>query len=247
MPAAAVAKSPPRQTFQLRLATVVLLGGIAVLMGGGHGGRLSAQPQPATAIDGDTLQIDGEVVQLFGIDAPELGQLCKRGSLTWHCGREAAEDLQKRIDLGGGRVDCRPPRGASAADATPFPARVCEIGQEDLALAMVETGYAVALPAGGPGYQDAQAYAKEAGIGIWRGTFDLPEAWRLLEVSDPDRWQASADCLVKGSIDAAGERLYAVPLDRGYRQIELDPARGERAFCSDEDASAAGWRRPGEP
>ena len=35
-------------------------------------------------IDADTLQVDGKVVQLYGIDAPELGQLCESGGSLWH-------------------------------------------------------------------------------------------------------------------------------------------------------------------
>src|SRR5688572_23669801 len=46
-------------------------------------------------IDGDTLEIDGHTVQLYGIDAPEVGQHCERADGLWACGAEAALFLQK--------------------------------------------------------------------------------------------------------------------------------------------------------
>ncbi len=50
-------------------------------------------------IDGDTLQSDGEIIQLYGIDAPELGQTCLRENEPWPCGVEAALALQKMVKL----------------------------------------------------------------------------------------------------------------------------------------------------
>ena len=55
---------------------------------------------------------------------------------------------------------------------------------------------------------------------------------------------ADRDCNVKGTLGAGGDRLYYVPTDPEYQQISVDPARGERLFCSDEEARLAGWTRP---
>jgi endonuclease YncB( thermonuclease family) len=237
------AQSDPSRALRVWLTWTLLLGLLVVLASGGA--WVAAGPRLATVIDGDTIEVDGETVQLYGIDAPELGQLCRRDGLTWHCGRDAAADLQKRIDLGGGQVECQPPPEPGRSGKSVFPERSCKIGSEDLALVMVETGNALAITDGGPGYRDAQAYAKGAGIGVWRGAFDPPWAWRAMQQNDPVAWQAAADCLVKGRIEPDGERVYYVPLDPAYPKIELDPDRGERVFCSDEEASQAGWRRPG--
>lgn len=240
-----VVMTAAQRTQPRRLWWAALLLGAVTMLSAASGVHpwLAAEPlAPAVAIDGDTLQVDGEVLQLFGIDAPELGQLCQRRGLSWHCGREAASELQKRIELGGGRVDCQ--RRGEGSGTTGFPEAVCQIGAEDLAQVMVETGNAITLENGSPGYGDAERYAKEAGIGIWRGSFEPPWEWRAALQNDAGERQA--DCLVKGVVDAAGEHLYYVPNDPDYAGVEPDAARGGRTFCTDEEASRAGWRRPGE-
>ena len=54
----------------------------------------------------------------------------------------------------------------------------------------------------------------------------------------------AADCLIKGNISSAG-KVYHVPGSRSYEQTVIDESRGERWFCSEEEAVAAGWRPPG--
>lgn len=53
-----------------------------------------------------------------------------------------------------------------------------------------------------------------------------------------------AGCRIKGNISDAG-RLYHVPGSRDYERTRIEPARGERWFCSEEEARAQGWRRAG--
>jgi endonuclease YncB( thermonuclease family) len=66
--------------------------GIALAAGSAAAAQESAPApgQGVRVIDGDTVEIDGRLVQLYGIDAPELGQLCDRDGELWECGREAA-------------------------------------------------------------------------------------------------------------------------------------------------------------
>ena len=54
---------------------------------------------------------------------------------------------------------------------------------------------------------------------------------------------SSADCLIKGNISADGERIYHVPGGEWYEKTKIDIVRGERWFCSEEDARSAGWRK----
>jgi endonuclease YncB( thermonuclease family) len=52
------------------------------------------------------------------------------------------------------------------------------------------------------------------------------------------------DCRIKGNINSKGERIYHVPGSSGYPSTEIDPTRGERWFCTEDEARAAGWRAP---
>jgi endonuclease YncB( thermonuclease family) len=61
-----------------------------------------------SVIDGDTLQVDGAIVQLYGIDAPELGQLCQSEERLWPCGVDAALALSKLLTLNRSSLHCAP-------------------------------------------------------------------------------------------------------------------------------------------
>jgi hypothetical protein len=52
----------------------------------------------ASIIDGDTLEIHGTRIRLWGIDAPESSQLCRgEDSLQYRCGAKAANELDTFI------------------------------------------------------------------------------------------------------------------------------------------------------
>src|SRR5258707_1263961 len=52
----------------------------------------------ASIIDGDTLEIHGTRIRLWGIDAPETSQLCRNDeSLQYRCGAKAANNLDAFI------------------------------------------------------------------------------------------------------------------------------------------------------
>lgn len=59
----------------------------------------------ASVIDGDTLEIHGTRIRLWGIDAPESSQLCRgEDSLPYRCGAKAANELDAFI--AGRAVSC---------------------------------------------------------------------------------------------------------------------------------------------
>ena len=55
-------------------------------------------------------------------------------------------------------------------------------------------------------------------------------------------WEYSGT--VKGNITGKGERIYHVPGGPHYDQTGIDTAKGERWFGSENEARAAGWRKP---
>jgi hypothetical protein len=51
-------------------------------------------------------------------------------------------------------------------------------------------------------------------------------------------------CDIKGNVSrSASERIYHLPGQRYYDATRIDLLRGERWFCSEDEAIAAGWRR----
>ena len=54
----------------------------------------------------------------------------------------------------------------------------------------------------------------------------------------------SAPCRIKGNINSRGERIYHVPDAPSYPSTRIDTGKGERWFCSVEEAERAGWRAP---
>ena len=51
-------------------------------------------------------------------------------------------------------------------------------------------------------------------------------------------------CNIKGNISInTGEKIFHVPGQKYYDQTKITPRYGERWFCSEEDAYAAGWRK----
>jgi endonuclease YncB( thermonuclease family) len=61
----------------------------------------------ASIVDGDTLEIHGTRIRLWGIDAPESNQLCRgEDSIQYRCEAKAANDLDSF--LAKRPIDCVP-------------------------------------------------------------------------------------------------------------------------------------------
>ena len=50
-------------------------------------------------------------------------------------------------------------------------------------------------------------------------------------------------CTIKGNISKKGERIYHLPGQENYDDIVITLSKGERWFCSEEEAVNAGWRK----
>lgn len=128
-----------------------------------------------TAIDGDTLKSSDTEYRIFGIDAPELFQTCSEANgKAWNCGRAAQARL--RALIASQTIDCEP----RARDKFGRTVAICSTRSvPDLGETLVREGLAINFSgfAEGP-YVDAEADARLAKRGIWRGHFDRPGSWR---------------------------------------------------------------------
>jgi endonuclease YncB( thermonuclease family) len=127
----------------------------------------------ASVIDGDTIEIRGQRIRLFGIDAPESSQLCERTTAERRrCGQQASFALADRI--GRATVRCDP----RDLDRYGRVVAVCFRGNEDLNRWMVATGWAVAFSRYSLDYVADEAAARRSQVNIWSGNFDMPWDWR---------------------------------------------------------------------
>ncbi|MBR9762690.1 MAG: thermonuclease family protein [Rhodobacteraceae bacterium] len=191
----------------------------------------------ARVIDGDTLEIGGQVVRLLDIDAPESAQDCHGAP----CGRDSTRYLERMTARR--TVHCR----GDGMDAYDRLLARCDVDGADIGATMVLAGQAVAYRRYGLAYVDQEKVARIEGRGLWaRGTPVMPWDYRA------GRWQqasapggsAPEGCPIKGNINSKGERIYHTPYSAHYTRTRISTSKGERWFCSEAEALAAGWRAP---
>lgn len=130
----------------------------------------------ATVIDGDTLEIHGQRIRLWGVDAPESRQTCERAGSAYRCGQEASNALSGWI--GQRTVTCTP-RGRP--DRYRRIIAQCRVQGADMAIFLVGRGYALDYRRySGGHYAQAESLARDERRGVWAGEFDRPWDWRQL-------------------------------------------------------------------
>ena len=129
----------------------------------------------ASIIDGDTLEIHGTRIRLWGIDAPESSQLCRgEDSIQYRCGARAANELAAMVD--GHPVICQP----VSLDRYGRTVASCSVDGTDLAEWLVRHGLALDWPRYSHGrYATAEDEARRNERGIWAGSYVEP--WRFRE------------------------------------------------------------------
>jgi endonuclease YncB( thermonuclease family) len=208
--------------------------------------------------DGDTITVQGTKIRLNGIDAPETDQVCiNTVSSDYACGILARDAL---VQLIGGR-----PLVCTGNEIDRYGRRVmtCRAGETDINAAMVAGGWALAFRRYSDIYAGQEEAARGRKVGLWSGAFIAPWDWRrrgsqteiLGALSVPiDAQQRllpqplastnpTSSCRIKGNISRNGTRIYHVPGQQDYERTMITERKGERWFCTENEAQAAGWRR----
>lgn len=223
------------RTTLLGIFSVYLLLGISTASGA------SAISGAARIIDGDTIEIAGTHIRLFGIDAPESSQMCRHSDgASWRCGQASTDELSSLI--GGASVSCV----SKGADRYGRTLGVCSKGDLDLNAQMVGLGFAIAYRHYSEDYVHEEDGARAARRGMWNGEFVEPWNWRKgARLSNESGAQAAdaGECRIKGNINRKGAHIYHLPGDHSYDRTLISIANGERWFCSEAEAIAAGWHR----
>jgi hypothetical protein len=183
---------------------------------------------------------------MFGIDAPESSQTCLDAvGVEYPCGHAASKALTDKI--GDRSVTCT----GDENDRYGRLIAVCTVGEVELCQWMVERGHALAFRKYSKNYVETEDRAREAKVGMWSGVFIEPWDWRRnkrppterdVEVPQPEERVPPGDCAIKGNISSKGTRIYHLPTDAGYPQTRINLDKGERWFCTEAEAKAAGWR-----
>jgi endonuclease YncB( thermonuclease family) len=209
-------------------------------------------------VDGDTVEIGQVKIRLSGIDAPETDQVCLDAKAEkWACGITARDQLIKHSN--GQPWQCE----TTGTDRYGRSLANCFIEGEDVSKWMVRSGWALSFVRYSHTYDADEVAAREAHAGLWAGSFIAPWDWRhrnkativLGAVSVPVNAQTillgavsaseapSPECVIKGNVNRNGERIYHLPGQLNYGQINMAKGVGERWFCTEAEAQAAGWRR----
>ena len=211
----------------------------------------------ARVVDGDTIYLDTTKIRFHGVDAPETDQVClDANGEIWTCGITVRDRLVTKID--NQKVTCE----TSGLDRFGRSIASCKLGAEDLERWLVKEGLALAYVKYSQVYTEDERMAEKAHAGLWAGAFVAPWDWRqrnaktfvhtAIAVSASARrllvggdiaTPLVSECTIKGNVNRKGERIYHVPGQRYYAQTKMEKGSGERWFCSEDEAQAAGWRR----
>lgn len=196
------------------------------------------------AKDGDSLMVGQTEVRLFGVDAPEFDQRCRRGGRDWACGSAAADKLMELVT--GREVQCI----SMGTDQHQRVLGRCTVNGIEVNRTLVSLGMAVAYRRYSSYYVSDEARAKAAGLGIWSSSFEQPERYRhdggLPKVKDSGAGprggsavtQSSGGCIIKGNRNRKGQWIYHLPGMPYYEET-----RAEEMFCTEAQAQTAGYRR----
>jgi micrococcal nuclease len=190
--------------------------------------------------DGDSIEVDMEGaafrVRYIGIDAPEM-----EGGLL------AEESLAANRALVGGKTIVMI-RDLSEADRYGRLLRYVFadgifVNREQVRTGLARAGYFPPDISCTSEFKADEDEARQAQRGIW-GLLGSPTfATNSGQSCAGGCVTPPAGCRIKGNISSDGDKVYHVPGQKYYEQTVIEPEKGERWFCSEEEAVAAGWRR----
>ena len=150
-------------------------------------------------IDGDTIVIKNQKIRLWGIDAPEMKQICKNGfKKNYNCGIKSKKALEeviekkltkainmsaspRKINPNDSLVICK----TKGKDKYRRVLGICAVDRlslfhinNSLNAWMVSSGNAVAYKRYSKAFLKHEDEAKINKRGIWQGEFERPEQWR---------------------------------------------------------------------
>ncbi len=131
---------------------------------------------PVEVVDGDTIKMGRKLIDLFGVDAPEIKQQCRIYKLAWPCGERAGIILSRLIAKKP--VRCEVVDGNKSRQDTPLQAHCYNYENVNLNSAIIGAGMAVPDLKQTRRYVTAGYSAQIQRLGLWSGRFIPPALWR---------------------------------------------------------------------
>jgi hypothetical protein len=78
-------------------------------------------------------------------------------------------------------------------------------------------------------------------LGLHASRVQSPAKYRKTRAKG--RTAPDQNCTIKGNISSSGTRIFHVVGQKFYEQTGINTRKGERWFCSTNDAIKAGWRK----
>lgn len=194
-----------------------------------------------TAVAGDILRIGAQGIRLADIEFPDREQTCQRSAKrngTWRCG-EAALATFARLTSGhtlSCEVQSRDDQGIANA--------ICSTGATVINEELVRSGAAFATAGFLARYSSIESDAQARKVGFWSGDVLRPSEWRQAKWDEALRRGAPGGCPIKGQ-NSGNARVYVLPWASQYDRIQINTRRGDRWFCSEDEAKSAGWKIAG--
>lgn len=221
------------------IATLGLLGSTMVVAGPADAANLGPSYRVSGVSDGDTIKVvvrgTVERIRLIGIDTPELG----RDGVREQCYARAARSAMQKL-VKSKRVRLVRDTTQANRDAYGRLLRYVYTGADkrDVAKVLITKG-------AGRQYTFDRSYRKRA---TYRSAEKRAKSarrglWRSCSPGGSSTKPPTGACRIKGNIADDGEKIYHVPGQQYYEVTRIDLSDGERWFCSEADAVAAGWRR----
>ncbi len=125
-----------------------------------------------TIIDGDSIELEHMQIRLFGIDAPEIDQECRKGKTFYACGSQSRKHLRKLI--GSSLVECH----EEEVDRYDRAVAECYVKGKNLSSEMVRAGWAVSYINYASPFLKEETEAQKHKRGLWQGDFQEPSEYR---------------------------------------------------------------------
>ena len=211
-----------------------------------YGANFETRPHTVRSVlDGDTVRIEKWIkVRLLGINAPERGECYFAESKEFLSQLIDDKAVQLEKDRSGTDKLGRLLRHIILKSPNPEEADM-HVNNE-----MILQGYAFRNTLSPDiAYRDlfaaSELKAKKAKRGMWGACDYLEKEKATQKLRQQDTKPSNPECTIKGNVSEKGfGRIYSFQGCSNWSRVKIDPARGDKYFCTEQEAVAAGFTRP---